>query len=215
MFLKILITLSLISSLINADNIKKGEKIYTIMCNKKAISTILYDNPQELGYQIKDKNYCSNINDKKLKSVVLYLTNKNASAQKDAIFVPKGSKCPVCGMFTAKYPKWVATIKEEDGKTYYFDGIKDMMKYYFDPERYHHKKQAFTEILVSDYYTLKPITAKEAWYVIGANIYGPMGNEFIPFKTMEDAKEFLKEHFGKKIVKFDEITEDLVYSLDQ
>jgi len=118
-------------------------------------------------------------------------------------------------MFTAKYPKWVATIKEKDGKTYYFDGVKDMMKYYFDPERYHHKKQAFTEILVSDYYTLKPITAKDAWYVIGANIYGPMGNEFIPFKTDADAQEFLKEHFGKKIVKFSEITEDLVYSLDQ
>jgi len=215
MYLKILITLSLIFSFTNANNIKKGKKIYTIMCDKKAISTILYDNPEELEYQIKDKNYCSNINDKKLKSVVLYLTNKNASAQKDAIFVPKGSKCSVCGMFTAKYPKWVATIKEEDGKTYYFDGVKDMMKYYFDPERYHHKEQAFTEILVSDYYTLKPITAKKAWYVIGANIYGPMGNEFIPFKTDADAQEFLKEHFGKKIVKFSEITEDLVYSLDQ
>ncbi len=218
MFLKVLIALSLIFSFINADNakeIKKGKKIYTIMCDKKAISTILYDNPEELQYQIKDKNYCSNINDKKLKSVVLYLTNKNASAQKDSIFVPKGSKCPVCGMFTAKYPKWVATIKEEDGKTYYFDGVKDMMKYYFDPERYHHKKQAFAEILVSDYYTIKPIMAKDAWYVIGANIYGPMGNEFIPFKTQPDAKEFLKEHFGKKIVKFSDITEDLVYSLDQ
>ena len=215
MFLKTIITLALMFNTIHANNLKKGEKIYSIMCDKKAISTILYDTPDELQYQIKDKNYCSNINDKKLKSLVLYLTNKNKLETKDAIFVPKGSKCPVCGMFTAKYPKWVATIKEEDGKTYYFDGVKDMMKYYFDPKRYHHKKQVFREILVSDYYTLKPLTAKDAWYVIGANIYGPMGNEFIPFKTQADAKEFLKEHFGKKIVKFADITEDLVYSLDQ
>jgi len=63
MFLKILITLSLIISFTNANNIKKGKKIYTIMCDKKAISTILYDNPEELEYQIKDKNYCSNINE--------------------------------------------------------------------------------------------------------------------------------------------------------
>ena len=215
MFLKTIITLALMFNTIDANNLKKGEKIYSIMCDKKAISTILYDTPDELQYQIKDKNYCSNINDKKLKSLVLYLTNKNKLETKDAIFVPKGSKCPVCGMFTAKYPKWVATIKEEDGKTYYFDGVKDMMKYYFDPKRYYHKKQVFREILVSDYYTLKPLTAKDAWYVIGANIYGPMGNEFIPFKTQADAKEFLKEHFGKKIVKFADITEDLVYSLDQ
>lgn len=218
MFLKILITISLILSFINADNakaIKKGKKIYNVLCDKKAISTILYDTPQELEYQIKDKNYCTHINNQKLKSVVLYLTNQNLSDTKNSIHVPKGSKCPVCGMLTAKYPKWVATIQEQDGKLHYFDGVKDMLKYYFDPERYHHKKQTVKDILVSDYYTLKPISAKEASYVIGSNIYGPMGNEFIPFKTKADAKEFLKEHFGKKIVKFDEITEDLVYSLDQ
>lgn len=218
MLLKIFIMFSLIFSTLNAENsksIKKGEKIYTIMCDKKAISTILYDNFEELEYQIKDKNYCSNINDKKLKHVVLYLTNKNTLSDKNSIHVPKGSKCPVCGMLTAKFPKWVATIKDDDDKIYYFDGVKDLMKFYFNPERFHHKKQTFKEILVSDYYTLKPINAKKAWYILGANIYGPMGNEFIPFRTESDAKEFFKEHFGKKIVKFNEITEDLVYSLDQ
>jgi len=200
---------------INADNIKKGEKIYSIMCDKKAISTILYDNAEELEYQIKDKNYCLGINDKKLKLVTEYLINKDKLKKEKAIKVPKGSKCPVCGMLTAKYPKWVATIKEEDGKIYYFDGVKDMMKYYFNPTHFHHEKKKFEEILVSDYYTLTPIKAKDSWFVIGSNIYGPMGNELIPFKSKKDAKEFSKEHFGKKIVKFDEITEDLVYSLDQ
>jgi nitrous oxide reductase accessory protein NosL len=184
------------------------------MCDKKAISGILYDNKEELAWQIKDKNYCSNINDKKLNDVVSYLINKDTLKQQESIKVPKNSKCPVCGMFTAKYPKWVATIKEADGKLYYFDGVKDMMKYYFDPKRFHHDKKEFKEIMVSDYYTLKPFDAKKAWFVIGANIYGPMGNELIPFKTKDEATKFLKEHFGKKIVNFDEIREDLVYSLD-
>jgi len=199
---------------IGADDIKKGEKIYSIMCDKKAISTILYDNAEELEYQIKDKNYCIGINDKKLKLVTEYLINKDKLKKENTIKVPKGSKCPVCGMLTAKYPKWVATIKEEDGKIYYFDGVKDMMKYYFNPTHFHHEKKKFEEILVSDYYTLTPIKAKDSWFVIGSNIYGPMGAELIPFKSQADAKEFAKEHFGKKIVKFDEITEDLVYSLD-
>jgi nitrous oxide reductase accessory protein NosL len=194
---------------IYANDIKKGEKIYKILCDTKAVSTILYDTPEELEYQIKDKNYCSNINDKKLKSVVLYLTKKT----QNEIKVPKDAKCPVCGMITSKYPKWIAIIKEGE-KSLYFDGVKDMMKYYFNPEKFHHKKEDFTKIIVSDYYTLNPINAKNSWFVLGANIYGPMGNELIPFKTKEDAKEFLKEHFGKKIVKFSEITENLVYSLD-
>jgi nitrous oxide reductase accessory protein NosL len=215
MFIKFLIIFSFIFSIINADDIKKGKKIYDILCDKKAIATILYDNADELEYQIDDKKYCGKISEKKLKHVVKYLLNKDTLAKKSAIHVPKGSKCPVCGMLTAKYPKWVATIKEEDGKTYYFDGIKDMMKYYFNPTHFHHDKKRFEEISVSDYYTLTPIKAKDSWFVMGSNIYGPMGNELIPFKSKEDAKEFSKEHFGKKIVKFDEITEDLVYSLDQ
>jgi len=210
-----LFTLSLLLiTFTHADNIKKGKKIYDIMCDKKGISKILYDNKDELEWQIKDKNYCSNIDDKKLKSVVLYLTNQDKLKQKESIQVPKNSKCPVCGMLVAKYPKWVATIKESDGKLYYFDGVKDMMKYYFEPKRFHHDKKEFKEIRVSDYYTLKAFDAKKAWFVIGANIYGPMGNELIPFKTENEAKKFSKEHFGKKIVSFDEINEDLVYSLD-
>lgn len=212
MFKLLIIFLTVLS--IGADDIKKGEKIYSIMCDKKAISTILYDNAEELEYQIKDKNYCIGINDKKLKLVTEYLINKDKLKKENTIKVPKGSKCPVCGMLTAKYPKWVATIKEEDGKIYYFDGVKDMMKYYFNPTHFHHEKKKFEEILVSDYYTLTPIKAKDSWFVIGSNIYGPMGAELIPFKSQADAKEFAKEHFGKKIVKFDEITEDLVYSLD-
>ena len=51
--------------------------------------------------------------------------------------------------------------------------------------------------------------------MIGSNIYGPMGSELIPFSSHEDAQAFFDEHKGQKIVKFDEITEDQVYSLDQ
>ena len=129
--------------------------------------------------------------------------------------IPKNSKCPVCGMITNKYPKWIATIEEENGKVHYFDGVKDMMKFYFNPKKFHHKKNNFSKIRVNDYYTLKPIDAKTSWFVTHSNVYGPMGNELIAFKTKEDAKEFLKEHFGKKIVNFKEITEDLVYLLDR
>ena len=45
-------------------------------------------------------------------------------------------KCPVCGMFVAKYPDWVAEIIFKDGSAVYFDGCKDMFKYYFNLKRY-------------------------------------------------------------------------------
>mgnify|MGYP002128433524 FL=1 len=39
---------------------------------------------------------------------------------------------------------------------------------------------------------------------------GPMGDELIPFKDENSANEFSKDHFGKKIVKFNEITLDTI-----
>ena len=37
-------------------------------------------------------------------------------------------KCPVCGMFVARYPDWVAGIRFQDGSRALFDGAKDLFK---------------------------------------------------------------------------------------
>lgn len=120
--------------------------------------------------------------------------------------IPKDSKCNVCGMFVAKYANWAATIKTTK-ETFYFDGVKDMMKFYFEPAKY--SKDANlkdSSVIVTDYYTLEQIDAKSAFYVVGSNVMGPMGNELIPFKDETSAKDFSKDHGGKKILKFEEIT---------
>lgn len=211
MFLKTLIIFLLIFTTASANEsklFKKGEKLYNILCDKKSIEAIKYKTKEELTLKIKDKNYCKNIDDKKLQIVVIYLTQKDSRPKTiKNIIIPKDAKCLVCGMFVAKYPKWVATIKEKDGKIHYFDGVKDMMKYYLSLKG---KKIDLKEIMVNDYYTLQPIIAQDATFVIGSNIYGPMGSELIPFKTLEDAKSFSNEHHGEKIVKFYEINRELV-----
>ena len=43
--------------------------------------------------------------------------------------VNKESRCPVCGMFVAKYPQWLAQINMSDGYAEFFDGVKDMLAY--------------------------------------------------------------------------------------
>ena len=47
-----------------------------------------------------------------------------------------GDKCPVCGMFVAKYPDWVGEIIFTDGSVAFFDGAKDLFKYYFNLDKY-------------------------------------------------------------------------------
>ncbi|SDK06419.1 nitrous oxide reductase accessory protein NosL [Aliiruegeria lutimaris] len=44
--------------------------------------------------------------------------------------------CPVCGMFVAQYPEWVATILWDDGIAVQFDGAKDFFKYLDNLDKY-------------------------------------------------------------------------------
>jgi len=211
MLSKIVILLILLYSTSFANALKKGEKIYSIMCDKEKISALNTSDTKSLKATIKAQKICGNLNDKKLNALTLFLTSKEKNTQSTPLFVPQKSRCPVCGMFTDKYPKWAAIIEEQNHQKRYFDGVKDMMKFYFNPEQFHHKKAPIAKIWVSDYYTFEAINAKEAYFVIGSNIYGPMGEELIPFKTKADAKNFLDEHHGKKIVTFDMIQEKFLY----
>jgi copper chaperone NosL len=125
-------------------------------------------------------------------------------------------KCPVCGMFVAKYPDWVAEIIWHDGSVVFFDGAKDLFKYYFAVDQYSPSKsqQDIAAIYVTEYYDLKLIDGLEAYYVIGSDVYGPMGRELVPFESEEEAEEFLKDHNGKMVVRFTDVKPDLIKTLD-
>jgi len=128
----------------------------------------------------------------------------------------KKDKCPVCGMFVAKYPDWVGEIIYNDGMIVFSDGVKDLFKYYFNIQKYHPRKKQteIKAIFVSEYYDLAMINAYNAYYVIGSDVFGPMGRELIPLKNEAEAKEFLKDHQGKRIVRFKDVTTALLATLD-
>jgi nitrous oxide reductase accessory protein NosL len=117
-------------------------------------------------------------------------------------------------MFVAKYPAWVAEIIHENGDVEFFDGVKDMMAYYFHPDQYGGGgKTDNAEIWVKDYYSLSFIDARKAFFVTGSDVFGPMGHEFIPFSSQEASEAFLKDHKAKSILTFTEITEQMVDSM--
>jgi len=125
-------------------------------------------------------------------------------------------KCPVCGMFVAKYPDFAAQIQFRDGSTFHFDGAKDMFKYYLNLSRYAPGKKPadITAVFVTNYYDLTLVDGLLAYYVIGSDIYGPMGRELIPFSKESEARDFLKDHKGKTIIRFRDVTPAILRPLD-
>ena len=123
-------------------------------------------------------------------------------------------KCPVCGMFVARYSEWITQLHLADGKVHFFDGMKDLLAYYFQPEKFGGKADGkVLAIWAKDYYTLQWINGHDAYYVIGSGVHGPMGHEFIPLDSEEKARTFLRDHKGEKILRFNEISSDLVAEL--
>ena len=124
--------------------------------------------------------------------------------------------CPVCGMFVALYPDWVATVLYKDGHAHHFDGAKDLFKYLLNMPKYApgHAQADIAAIGVTEYYGVTKIDARAAWYVIGSDVLGPMGHELVPLATQAEAEEFQRDHKGKRVFRFDQITPALLENLD-
>ncbi|SFV90943.1 nosL-related protein [hydrothermal vent metagenome] len=203
------------SSAIEIKRIEKGSRIVQAMCDQSKLPANKEENItiEALTKKIKRSKVCLPLSKRKLQAVAYYLLHQKVELHKSCIVVPKDAKCPVCGMFVSKYPKWT-TMMIVDNKKRYFDGVKDMMKYYIFDGDFVYPRDHITKMSVSDYYTLEEIPAKKAFYVLDSDIFGPMGRELIPFKNQKSAQVFLEDHNGKSIVKFDEITDTMLMGLD-
>lgn len=124
-------------------------------------------------------------------------------------------RCPVCRMYVSQAPHWLAAAVMRSGRTLYFDGPKDLFRFVFDGEKYLPGKTdlAVEALYVTDYYTLALVRADGVSFVIGSDVYGPMGYELVPIGGREQADVFLKDHKGKRILSFSEITPEIIAGL--
>ena len=141
-------------------------------------------------------------------SIFVLLVSSASAGQNKPVTPASKDKCPVCGMFVSKYTDFLAQIIFKDSSYALFDGTKDMFKYYLNIKTYSPSKTTadIDSLYVNDYYTLSPVDGLTAYFVIGSDILGPMGKELIPFGKEADAKAFMRDHSGKAILKFTEVT---------
>lgn len=124
----------------------------------------------------------------------------------------------VRNMKVHKEPRWVAKVELTNGKKIFFVSPKSMIEFYQTPGKWFDigvkSESDFKDVIVTDFLTLKPINAKNAFYVYGSNMTSPAGDDLPAFETHESAKKYSKEHNGKRILKLKEIPEALISLLN-
>ena len=130
----------------------------------------------------------------------------------------KNTSCLVRHVKVYKEPKWVAKIEVRNGKTVYFSSPKSMFEFYFRPGKWFEvgvkSERDFSKIVVTDYTTMKPINAEKAFYVYGSRATSIAGDDLVAIEGKEEAENFSKKYSGKRVMKFDEVSDGLIRLLN-
>lgn len=113
--------------------------------------------------------------------------------------VPAEARCPVCGMYPARYPRWAAQIIFKDGAAHYFDSPVDLFDFLHKVDHYD-RRYTRDDVAVSyvrDFGDGQWIEAGRAFFVHGSGVAGPMRNADLPaFASRAAADAFVRQHRG-------------------
>jgi copper chaperone NosL len=131
--------------------------------------------------------------------------------------IPAAARCPVCGMYPARFPRWAAQSIFRDGAAHYFDSPIDLFVFLQKVDRYD-SRYALNEVavsFVSDFETGQWIEAQDAFFVHGSSAFGPMRDADLPAFASREAADALTRSRGGRVLAFTEVTPELIQSLNR
>ena len=111
-------------------------------------------------------------------------------------------KCPLCGMYPARYPKFNCQIVFKDGSYAAFDSAIGLLVYLHFPDKTGIKLKPVAGIYFKEYLKTGWLEADKTFFVTGSEIRGPMGVQFVPLDSRQAAEELKRQAKGKQIVHF-------------
>ena len=131
--------------------------------------------------------------------------------------IPVEARCPVCGMYPARFPGWAAQTLFKDGAAHFFDSPVDLFAFLHRLDR-HDRSYTLDDVAVSfvkDHESDQWIEAQQAFFVHGSSVLGPMRDADLPaFSSREAAEAFARQH-GGKLLSFADISPELIQSLNR
>ncbi|MDO9221882.1 MAG: nitrous oxide reductase accessory protein NosL [Thiobacillus sp.] len=131
--------------------------------------------------------------------------------------IPDDARCPVCGMYPARFPRWAAQTVFKDGASHYFDSPINLFAFLQRIDRYS-RRYALEDVAVSyvtDFETGQWVEAHHAFFVQGSTAFGPMRAADLPaFSTRKSAATFSRGR-GGKVLSFAQVTPELIQSMSR
>ena len=126
----------------------------------------------------------------------------------------KETRCVVRNFFVYKDPKWVAKIELNNGKKLFFSSPKSLIEFYHRPGKWFDigvkSEKDFKDIIVTDYQTMKLLNARDSYFIYGSRAHSPSGDDLVAIGSKEDAQAFAKKYSGKRVFKFNEVSDALI-----
>ncbi len=133
----------------------------------------------------------------------------------DARPVPADARCPVCGMYPARFPRWAAQIIFADGATHFFDSPVDLFMFLAEPARFDSARSGAdaAALHVADFDSGRWLDARRAVFVLGSRVRGPMRGPDLPAFADATAAEAFAAANGGHTLRFAEIDPTIVGKL--
>lgn len=116
--------------------------------------------------------------------------------------VPNAARCPVCGMFPARQPRWAVQLIYADGQAHFLDSPLSLFHYLRQVGRYApgRRRADIAAIHVSEHDGGRWLAAEQALYVHGSTLLGPMRGGNLPAVAAgEAAARFTARHGGQAL----------------
>jgi len=129
--------------------------------------------------------------------------------------IPANARCPVCGMYPARFPRWAAQAIFKDGAAHFFDSPVNLFDFLHRVNRYD-RRYTLTDVAVSYVSELGSgqwIEARHAFSVSGSAAAGPMRKADLPaFASRKAAEAFSRRH-GSTVLAAADVTPQPLQSL--
>ena len=121
--------------------------------------------------------------------------------------IPDEARCPICGMYPARYPRWAAQRIDSGGRVDFYDAPRDLVihdQWLRQEKGVAEDRRVAAAIWVRDYCSETPswVAADAAWFVWSPKIIGPMGRTEPAACATEQAARTLAEAKGGEVLRF-------------